>query len=577
MGVYEHDHMLPQLPIPALRESRAELAKRVRPLVDDDAFGEFEKILDDFCAAGGEGEKLQQRLEGWQQKLPGNSSWLRPFWDDSYIASRASLPICLNYTLQLARNHWGEHALGKFAAAMAECIRGIQEESLPAEMAKSYASMDTLQYMVYTRIPAPARDVWYYPPLAEPMQAAVACRGHWFLLALTNEAGAVYSPAVLESGIAEIKKQAAALPPALPVSAFTWTERGRAAALRAEISENLLNRLSLESIEKAVFVICLDEDGLDEETFGKGVVAGDAAGRWFDKSLQIICSGGQLGVNLEHSGCDGSLWAYMLNQVEQQIERDCQAPCFEEGAPYVRLLEWAVPDALAARLQDARQEFAAWAGTMQFSQKRITTITKDAIKARKCSPDAFVQLLFQNAFYRQSGRLRSFYEAVSARAFYQGRTESVRTCTVQSAALLRALKAGAPREELREMIFAACAAHSEDIGRCKQGLGCERHFTGLRAVHRMYAPGAPEHALFSSEGYCALTADAMSTSSITGPAVDYFAFAPVASDGVGLGYGLNADALHVAVTSYAPSGVAPAAFIGTVEQTAMEFFDILSD
>lgn len=577
MGLYEFDHTLPQLPIPPLEESCAELKKRVRPLVDDAAFAAFESALGAFSAAGGEGPRLQQRLHEWQGALPGNASWLRPFWDDAYAASRASLPKSLNYTLQLTRNRWGVDAPAKFASALAHCIRRLREESLPAEMARSYASMDSLQYMIYTRIPAPGRDIWYFPALAEPMQAAVVCRGHWFLLALTDMAGWIHSPATLAGGLAEIKRRANALPPALPVSAFTCTGREEAARLRAALSESMLNRLSLEAVEKAVFVICLDEDGLDEVTFGAGVVAGDAGNRWFDKSLQLICSGDQMGVSLEHSGCDGSVWAYMLNQVDQQLERDARSPRPADGSPHIRQLEWRVDGDLAARLVIVRDDFGAWGDSLSFSQRRIPSVSKGGIKARGCGPDSFIQILFQNAFYRQAGTFRSFYEAVSARTFYQGRTESVRTCTLQSAAFIRALEAGARKEELREKFWAACAAHGEDIARCKQGLGCERHFTGLRAIHSMYTPDAPEPALFSTEGWLVLTADAMSTSSITGPAVDYFAFAPVVGDGVGLGYGLNANALHLALTAYEASGVDPAAFIEEVERTGAILFELLSD
>lgn len=576
MGVYEYDHTLPQLPIPPLAESREGLALRVQPLVDEEAFAKFTEALDNFCAAGGEGPRLQEKLCEWQASLPGNSSWLRPFWDDSYIASRASLPKSLNYTLQLRRERWGENALGQFVVALAHCIRRLREESLPAEMAKSYASMDTLQSMIYTRVPHPGRDIWYSPPLAAPMKAAVACRGHWFLLGLTDASGWIHPPAAIARGIARIKAEAAALPPALPVSAYTCLGREEAARLRAGLSGHMLNRLSLESVEKTVFAVCLDEDDLDEVTFGAGVVAGDAANRWFDKSLLVINSGEQLGVSLEHSGCDGSLWAYMLGQVDQQVERAARSPSPAGEMPYIHRLEWVVADEVAAELIAARDEFGAWGDEMRFSQRRIESVNKEAIKALGCGPDAFIQMLFQNAFYRQSGRIRSFYEAVSARAFYQGRTENIRTCTAESVALMQALEADASDEELRDKLMAALAAHSRDITRCKQGLGCERHMSGLRAIHNMVTPDAPEPALFATEGYQTLIADAMSTSSITGPAVDYFAFAPVVADGIGLGYGLNADALHVAVTAYEASGVDPAAFLEEVERTGARLFAALA-
>ncbi len=579
MGVYEHDHTLPRLPIPALADTGEELKKRVAPIVDEAVYASFCQCVDAFCAPGGAGEELQARLHSWQAGLPGNTSWLRPFWDDNYTAFRGSLPKGLHYTLQLRRGRWGNEAdmLPLFTWALSHCVQELRAESLPPEMAKSYASMDTLRYMFYTRIPLSERDMWFIPQLARPMSAAVCCKGHWFLLGLTDLVGRIHPPPVLAAGFAQIRRQADALPPAPGVAAFTCAPREQAAALRAELSREMLNRLSLESIEKSVFVICLDDAPKTETEYGKSVICGDAANRWFDKSVQVVCSGGQLGVSLEHSGCDGSLWGYMLAQADRILESSlgqdeeyfiptADGSTGSIAAPHLRLLEWVVAPALAQKLQTVQDEFAAWGKSMLFAQRRMPSIAKSHVKVCNCSPDAFVQMLFTAAYHSCTGRFRSTYEAVSARAFYQGRTEGMRTVTPEAVALVTALEQNAPDEELREKLLLATTAHSEDISRCKQGLGCERHMTGLDAMQRMYHSAAPLPALFESEGFRALKHDALSTSSIVAPCIDYFGFAPVVADGAGLGYGLNADALHVAVSAYAESGLQPELFLDAVEQ-----------
>jgi carnitine O-palmitoyltransferase 1 len=53
---------------------------------------------------------------------------------------------------------------------------------------------------------------------------------------------------------------------------------------------------------------------------------------------------------------------------------------------------------------------------------------------KKCcvSPDAFIQMALQLAYFRDIGRHHLTYEASMTRLFREGRTETVRACTVES-------------------------------------------------------------------------------------------------------------------------------------------------
>ena len=574
MSVYDLDHSLPQLPIPELVESCDELKKRIRPLVDEQAFAEFTLALEKFCAPDGQGALLQQALKKWQGLLPNNNSWLRPFWDDAYLTARASLPVSFNYVIELKSQK--KSVLSQFIVALLNCLNLLRKEALPVEMARSPLSMDTLTSLIYTRIPARIRDILYNPPLSAPMTAAVSAHGHWFILSLTDQNGHICTPPALQRGLDEIKRQAALLPPALPVSVITCLERACATTRRDELSAHLINRINLNSIENALFVICLDEN-LSEQDFSKALLAGAAPSRWYDKSLQIISSDKQIGLNLEHSGCDGSLWAYMLSQIDQQMplsDRDEKADGAER--PHFRQLEWVIPDALAEKLKASSDDFSRFRESVLLSRHKIPSLNRAAIKSCRCSPDAFIQILLQYAYYQQTGKFRSFYEAVSVRNFYQGRTENIRTCTDQSVAFIQALEAGCELEKLRDAFYKASCAHGEEISRSKRALGCERHMTGLRAMHQCHFPHTPEPALFSTAGFKALTSDVMSTSSVSGPSIEHFFFAPVASDGIGVGYGLSSEALHLAVTAYGASGIHPERFVAQVEATGRRLIEILT-
>ncbi|MCC8122979.1 MAG: choline/carnitine O-acyltransferase [Oscillospiraceae bacterium] len=566
MNSYEHDPHLPRLPVPTLDETADELKKRMKPIVCEADFSALCRALERFCAPDGEGPVLQERLLAFQHALRGNSSWLRPLWDDQYLAYQSSLPRNMHYTLQLRAEKYAPNALPHFTAAMACTIQRIRWEHVPPEMAGgAYTSMDTMGGMFYTRIPAPQRDVLYYPRLTDPLTAAVVCRGHWFILSLTDDAGIVHSPDTLQTAFQLIREQAAALSAAPGVGAFTCADRAEALALRGALSHHLLNRLSLESVEKAVFAVCLDEDGAGEVPFGHSVLAGDASNRWFDKSLQLISSGERLGASLEHAGCDGIMFAYILGQADQGL-LDYSFRYSEDTSPaHVRPLDWFVPAPVAAKLGEVQAAFAAWNASICFDETRIAALSKATLKQLRCSPDAVVQLLLQTAYYRCAGKLPSVYEAVSTRRFYAGRTEGIRSATEESLSFIEAFCTGQPNAVVEARFRAAVAVHSENTARCKAGLGCERHMTGLSCMHQMYFPEKELPAVFQTAAYRTLKYDTLSTSSIPGSAVDYFAFVPVVQDGLGVGYALYDSGLHVSVSSYAESGIRPSDFLLALE------------
>src|SRR4051812_10865308 len=50
----------------------------------------------------------------------------------------------------------------------------------------------------------------------------------------------------------------------------------------------------------------------------------------------------------------------------------------------------------------------------------------------KISPDSLMQMVYQLSYYRNQGRSTPTYESASVRAFKHGRTETVRSCSVES-------------------------------------------------------------------------------------------------------------------------------------------------
>lgn len=65
---------------------------------------------------------------------------------------------------------------------------------------------------------------------------------------------------------------------------------------------------------------------------------------------------------------------------------------------------------------------------------------KGLMKKCRVSPDAFIQMALQLAYFRDAGKFSLTYEASMTRLFREGRTETVRPCTIESAAWVKAME-----------------------------------------------------------------------------------------------------------------------------------------
>lgn len=559
-STFMHDHTLPSLPIPELSDTCQTLKGLIHPLVSDDT---YEKSLAAIDALAVQGEPLQALLQQAAEKNAGNASWLRPIWDDMYLGFREMLPVNMNYCFQFT-NHWGENSLSVFLSALAQTITRMRTESLPPEPARdAYLSMDTLAYMLHTRIPGKVKDLWFFPPLSAPMTASVLCRGQFFILSLMDTDGTVLSPASLSQALADIRKQAVDMPAeSAGVGIMSCFDRPNAAELRDMLLMHPKNRFSLARIEKSIVTICLDE--ASDENFNKRLIAGATPNRFYDKSLQIISDGTHFGVNIEHSSCDAGIWVYLFNQVDACAQS--QAVSTSDAAAHILPLDFCIADATREKLNQTAQRYQSVADQISAADCVIPTLSRSNIKALGCSPDALVQQLYQAAYYSLTGQFRSVYEAVATRGYYEGRTECVRPVTDASTAFVRALYADTDSATLSQLFDDAIAAHGDRVKRAQHALGAERHMAGLSMMAQIENLPLPD--ILSDLGYKTLRHDALSTSSTTAPYIDFFSFGPVVDDGIGIGYGIRNDGLHLAVSAYGNSHITPETFIAELEKAA---------
>lgn len=567
--MYSKDCLLPSLPVPRLENFCESILPLVKPLVTG-AMLEATRCTCVNFAEGAEGKKLHEALVAWQKSMPNNKSWLRVFWDSDYLNFRDSLPFYMNYGLTLNPDIWGEKlAVARCIWAFTSAAKKLwQGELAPEQNRDATLSMEQARFLFYTRLALFSKDTLSLCVPTETPYAVVFCRGYSFVLPLTLGDGQVRSVQSIETSLQTIRKQVANKARKISVGLLTGMPRRQAAILRTELLQKEQNQISLAILEQALFAVCLD--GAESLAgFEHRLLAREPENRYYDKSLQIIAKpNGKVGLNLEHAGCDASIWIYFINHAEkllEPVEREVvlakvgaesankATSKLQNDGVYCPELCWDIPKSVERVLVKQQENFAGQEQNLDLACLELPDYSRSALKKFKCSPDAFVQAAFQAAQWQVLGRFASAYEAVSMRNFAEGRTECARPASLEAKSLAQSIASGAPAKEIVRLFRLAEIEHKARLAKCQQGLGVERYLYGLKKMYAMFGRKLGLNKLpevFEDAGVLLLKTNTLSTSGLSVQSLRHFCFAPVEREGFGIGYNSTNDALYLSVSAF---------------------------
>lgn len=396
-------------------------------------------------------------------------------------------------------------------------------------------------------------------------------------------------------------------------------------------------------IDSALFILCLDytEPATAAELcqnmlcgtseIEKGVQIGTCTNRWYDKLQIIVCKNGSAGINFEHTGVDGhtvlrfasdvytdtilrfartinghspTLWA---STSPDPSKRDPES--FGDVIPTPHKLEWDLVPEVSIAVRFAETRLADLIGQNEFECLDFSAYGKNFITSMGFSPDAFVQMAYQAAYYGLYGRAECTYEPAMTKFFLHGRTEAVRSVTDESINFIQTFWADNPAEAKVEALRTACKKHVNMTKDCAKGQGCDRHLYALFCLwqrlvdedvgtmtngyssgmsdnegavsERSGSPAAAttagekgkengeglrsrgestsssqrslKHAtlplIFADPGWDKLNTTILSTSNCGNPSLRQFGFGPVSGDGFGIGYIIKDERISMCVAS----------------------------
>ena len=485
-----YEDSLPKLPVPTLEETAKRYLKSVHPLLSRTEYERTKKAVDAFVAPNSIGPKLQDRLLARRDE-PEFKNWLSEWWNHAaYLGYRDPVVPYVSYFYS-HRDDRKRRDPAKRAAATCTAVLDFQKQVdqgtlEPEYMKKLPMAMSSYEWMFNAcRIPAkpadhPAKYSWKEHPYI------LVIRKNQFFKLPHETNGSTLNTTELEEQFRRIYTMAERSP---AVGILTTEDRDTWTEMRDRlIKTSPANQAALETIEAASFVVCLDDASpvtLHERAHQYW--HGDGSNRWFDKPLQfIINDNGTSGFMGEHRMMDGTPTHRLNDYVNMVIfnnKLDFDNPEKRSDLPPPTPIKFQLNGENLADIGIATTHHVKLISQHELRVEAYQGYGKGLMKKVRCSPDAYVQMIIQLAYFKFYGKNRPTYESAATRRFQEGRTETCRTVSDESVAFCQAMTHPLSTDaECKELFQKACNAHVAYITDASDGKGVDRHLFGLKKL-----------------------------------------------------------------------------------------------
>ncbi|KAG0287856.1 hypothetical protein BGZ98_004456 [Dissophora globulifera] len=345
-----------------------------------------------------------------------------------------------------------------------------------------------------------------------------------------------------------------------PIGILSTGQRDQAAKDRLTLFQaHTSNKAHMAKIESSMFVLCLDSTSPStSEEMSRACWHGDGASRWFDKCFQLIVfANGRAGMNGEHSKMDATptsrLCRYLIDEAQARALPDFRNLNAEDLYELASMLDKPQPlkfttsPALDNAITSAFEYFRTTVAAHEMIPTEFKGYGKGLIKSFKMSPDAYVQMALQLAYYRKHGEFVATYESAATRKYRHGRTETARSCSNESKAFCEAMDN--PDMSLKEraaLCRAAVARHAQYTAWAVDGQAVDRHLLGLRLIRKS---DEEVPALFADPVFARSCRWRLSTSQISDDCFNAYGWGEVVPDGYGCAYMVKETELYFCLTS----------------------------
>lgn len=490
---------LPKLVLPSVSDTMKRYLLSIRPLVDDTKYNRMAALAKEF--EQGIGNKLQRYLllKSWW-----STNYVTDWWEEYvYLRGRSAIMVNSNYYgVDVVRQHPTENQAARAANVtyvMLKYRRELDREELNPILLNKTVPLCSAQYerqFNSTRIPGVETDRLVHHKSSS--HVAVYHKGRFYKVYI-NFKGRYLTPCELQRSFQKIlDDESPPVPGEENLAALTAADRVPWAKARSQFFSKGKNKASLDAVEKAAFFLALDEEPQffttpdTFDTYAKAMLHGKGNNRWFDKSFTlVVCSNGRVGFNAEHSWADAPIMAHLWEHVAA-VDADIG---YAEGGntkgtpemtpPNPIRLEWDLPEECIEVINQSYERAQQILTDVDLHMLVHDQFGKGLMKKCKTSPDAFIQMSLQLAYFRDAGKFDLTYESCMTRLFREGRTETVRPCTLEATQFVRAMEDPTKTDEEKIAAFRKATDRHQMMYRdAMTGKGIDRHLFCLYVVSK---------------------------------------------------------------------------------------------
>ncbi|KAL7322497.1 carnitine O-acetyltransferase yat1 [Mucor circinelloides] len=585
---FKFQDKLPKLPIPELEITAEKYLAALQPLQTPEEHVETKLAVQEFLQR--DGPELQAKLQTY---ATDKSSYIEEFWYDSYLQHTDPVVLNLNPFFLLEddptplRNDQIVRASSLIFSTVI-FIEALRSKNLEPDVFRGTPLCMSQFGRLFSTARVPTRDGCYIAPADDARHIVVMAQSQFYHFEVFDEQGRIaLTEKEISANLRAISKDAA-MTPASAISqnamgVLTTENRLNWARLREELQSDETNGEALQMIDSALFIVCLDHvEPADTNELSTnmlcgtyrlvdGMQVGTCTNRWYDKLQIIVCKNGSAGINFEHTGVDGHTvlryvsdiytetilrFAKTINSQTKSIfhsyKRDGQSKPGHEGSIDInpRKIEWNLTEPLRLGIRFAETRLSDLILQNEVKVLEFNKYGKYFITDMKMSPDAFVQMAFQAAYYGLYGKSECTYEPAMTKTFLHGRTEAIRSVSEASVNFVKIFYSkNATSHEKLEALRNSLKYHTKLTRECSMGLGQDRHLYALECVWDRLYKDQKKPRIFTDRGWKTLNHTVISTSNCGNPALRLFGFGPVVSDGFGIGYIIKEDGIAFVASS----------------------------
>lgn len=479
---------LPTLPLPSVEDTMDLYMISARPFLDANEFERTSEAVQLFKEKSG--KRLQERLESinqtreidnWQHDLQVSGVYLR-----------RRLPI---YPFGI---FYGGHLLTERAHGQAERAAIIAQTA--------YAFKRTLEanelepdYLNDERL-CPQSLSWLFNACREPHKNVdrirkhdrneyliVLRRGHAFKIALEQESHPV-ALAKLRVAFDDILDLSSQILPS--IATLTADERDSWAEIRGVVmSSNLTNQNTVDAIEAAAFVLCLDDSSPATPTERcNSLLLGDPSNRWSDKTLQfVVCANGVSGYVCEHSMLDAASLRQINEYITTAIAQAAAEPedngTVHGHSEILEELKFHTNKVLVDNINRVRNHATTIYKPVEFAHFELPSMGSAFLRNHRTPSKSGIQVVIQLASLLYYGVQHPSWETLTMMLFRRGRLDWMQSV---SPAMYRFCET-AFEDDLTfvqrcRMLREAAGVHASTMARISRGQGFAAHLEALREL-----------------------------------------------------------------------------------------------